>query len=168
MPRAQNAQQLEIASLIDSLNLVEPSDPTTRWRPTLDALWSKLKHAERYQRVLGSLGPSLAVGAFFYFEGSRLDLNQLALILTAAAGFAAALHGPTESARQAAAGISGLAMAALHFFHQLNVYFVAAMLVTIAINYVLEKIYPALDRRDRIRALFRYFNFNGEQAHVAT
>lgn len=153
-------REAEVLALIDSLNLAEPSDPQARWRPQLQSLSAKLALAEKHLRLCSLLGPALAIIAFVIFDLAKLNALQIALTSAAALGFAGAIIAPAKATRQAASGIAGLGMAGLHFIQALQPYIILAALVTMSVSYLLERLHPALDHRDRIQALLRYFKFN--------
>lgn len=156
-------REAEVIALIGSLNLAEPTHPPSQWRPQLQALFLKLSLAEKRLWLLRMLGPAIAIIAFLVLDFAKLNMLQMALTGAAALGFAGAVIAPAKATRQAASGLAGLGLAGLHFAHVLQPYIVLAALVTGAVSLALERLHPALDYRDRIRALFCYFDFNSAE-----
>ncbi len=152
-------REAEVIALIDSLNLAEPTHPQSQWRPQLQKLSAKLSLAEKHLRLFSMLGPAIAIVAFLVFDFAKLNMLQMALTGAAALGFAGAIIAPAKATRQTASGLAGLGLAGLHFAHVLQPYMALAALVTGAVFLTLERLHPALDYRDRIKALFHYFDF---------
>jgi len=151
----------KVEELIGTLDPVLPHDPPMMWRPACELLQRELNAAAKIDHSLRVVGPTLACAAFLAFEGSRLTLAAAGpLSLIGVCVLTTAFASDAKARRYAAAFIVPLVFWLAALVTYISGYVVLALTTNIAVGYLLEKFYPALEYRDRITFLIAYFGFD--------
>jgi hypothetical protein len=158
----------EMVALIGSLDLVMPNDPPASWRPACQTLQHELLAAEKIERRLRVAGPAIAAAAFIGFEAQDLPMTATALlgfigICVVTMTFASDARARLSAAASIAPLVGWLSM----LVPNANGYAALGLLLSLGINYLLSRIYPALEHRERIVFLLDYFGFRTENKNVA-
>jgi hypothetical protein len=163
-----NARKARLEAIIDSLNPVLANDPPARWRPACETLKGELDAAAKIDHSLRVAGPAVAAAAFLAFEGHRLTLDAIApLSLIGVCVLAAAFASDARARVSAMAAIVPLMLWLASFVTDISVYVTIAIGINLAIGYLLERLYPALELRERIAFLLDYFGFKLQSANAA-
>jgi hypothetical protein len=161
------APKARIEALIDALNPVLANDPPARWRPACEELRRELDRAATIDHSLRVVGPALAVVAFLTLEGHRLTVAALApLPLIGVCVLAAAFASDARARMSAMTALVPLVLWLVSLVTDINGYVLLAMGINLTIGYLLERIYPALELRERITFMLDYFGFKPQSANA--
>lgn len=162
-----NPKKADIEALIGSLDPVLANDPPARWRPTCETLRRELDAAEKLDHSCRVVGPAIAFVAFVILEREHLTFAAAAPMSLIGVCTLTAAFAPNARARLSAlALILPLLIWLGSFIADTHSYAMLAVGIDFALNYLLARFYPALDYRERITFLLKYFGFTTETANV--